>query len=551
MVAAGDAPFAVRPDAETDLTVFVPKAGIVALDVSFGIDDVFLDHFALWQRFTPTEQADLTEQVGGGAHWMFTPARSLTLIHAVRRPLLAPAVGCLTADRRLGSAAVVLDGSLVASDSSTARIAVTGAWTDTVDDPESPELEARSTRLPLGSITVPRGETDEVAVASLRAQLPDTKRHLATIGLEAFSRFAGYFTEEQRVALGDRPVALDDGGVVAGTVEVRREDGSRVRAGEDFVVDGPRGTIRRVDGGALSHGARVLVRYVALPISRTSAEPGFPLLFRNTAPPPLPVVDDVVPSFAAAAGADGRHSGQVLRIHLARPWLVTGDGEQLAVVLDPGGATATAVARDPIVPGSTPLGAVSAADFPRAVSVVTGVDGEPDLVVHAVSFDAAGGRWYADVELADGFGYRPFVRLGVARYQPESIAGATLSPTVVEPVRLGVVRRTTAVRDSASVEVTVTGTGALGNTVLASVQRADLTIGDDDLRWRPAGDPVDLVARSEETATTWSGRIDLPETAEPLRVVIEELEPGRQDEAGAVVEVRVAVFVATVELPSA
>ncbi len=59
------------------------------------------------------------------------------------------------------------------------------------------------------------------------------------------------------------------------------------------------------------------------------------------------------------------------------------------------------------------------------------------------------------------------------------------------------------------------------------------------------------MAESEETAITWSGRIDLPETAEPLRVVIEELEPGRQDEAGARVEVRVAVFVATLELPAA
>ena len=138
----------------------------------------------------------------------------------------------------------------------------------------------------------------------------------------------------------------------------------------------------------------------------------------------------------------------------------------------------------------------------------------------------------------------------MARYQPDSILGAVLSPTVLlGPVRLGVVRRTTAVRDGAAVEVTVTGTDGLGNTVLASVQRADPTIGDDDLRWQPAGDPVALTTTVEGTTTTWSGPVDLPETAEPLRVVIEELEPGRQDEAGAPVEVRVAVFVATVELP--
>jgi hypothetical protein len=54
---------------------------------------------------------------------------------------------------------------------------------------------------------------------------------------------------------------------------------------------------------------------------------------------------------------------------------------------------------------------------------------------------------------------------------------------------------------------------------------------------------------SVEVTVTWSGRICLPETTEPLRVVIEEFEPGRQDAAGAVVEVQVAVLVTTVDLP--
>ncbi len=60
------------------------------MDASFSIADGMLDHFALWQRLTPGEQAKLREQITGGGHWMFTPARPLTLVHAVRRPLLVP-----------------------------------------------------------------------------------------------------------------------------------------------------------------------------------------------------------------------------------------------------------------------------------------------------------------------------------------------------------------------------------------------------------------------------------------------------------------------------
>ena len=77
------------------------------------------------------------------------------------------------------------------------------------------------------------------------------------------------------------------------------------------------------------------VRYVALPISRVSTENGrddVPMLLPNTAVPPPPVVAEVIPSFAQSA--DGTRSGQVLRVYLDRPWLVTGDGEQLAVILD-------------------------------------------------------------------------------------------------------------------------------------------------------------------------------------------------------------------------
>ena len=104
----------------------------------------------MWQRLTPGEQAQLREQITGGGHWMFTPARPLTLVHAVRRPLLAPSVDDLTGDRTLGSSAVVLDGRLVASTTSTERVTMTATWTDLVDDPTLDAPEPRSTSVVAG-----------------------------------------------------------------------------------------------------------------------------------------------------------------------------------------------------------------------------------------------------------------------------------------------------------------------------------------------------------------------------------------------------------------
>ena len=271
----------------------------------------------------------------------------------------------------------------------------------------------------------------------------DTKRHLATVDLEAFSSFAGYFTEEKTVTVGNRPVVLDSPGVVSSMVEVTvPETGAKARLGADFTVDGPNGTIRFVKRGALVTGSRPVVRYIAMPISRVSTEPDQPepfvILFENTVAPPPPSIAEVIPAFARG---DGAHSGQLLRVYLDRPWLVTGEGEELAVVIDPSGSTGTVLGRDPIVPGAGRTAELTTADFPRAKTIIPSLDGLVAIVGHEVSFDADSGRWYSDIELAAGFGYRPFLRLTLCRFQPDSVPGATLSPFVtVDPVRLGVVR---------------------------------------------------------------------------------------------------------------
>ncbi len=174
------------------------------------------------------------------------------------------------------------------------------------------------------------------------------------------------------------------------------------------------------------------------------------------------------------------------------------------------------------------------------------------MVAHAVSFDADSGRWYADVELGPEFGYRPFLRLVVARFQPDSVLGATLSSTVtLEPVRLGVVRSTKIVRRGDFVTVIINGTKDLDNQADVRLEQADPLTPDPDLTWQPVGDPVRLTVSGSGDDTVWSGSIDVGVGKGRLRVVVEESEPGLRTEGRQAVDVETVVFVETVELPPA
>jgi hypothetical protein len=46
----------------------------------------------LWHWLTPAQQKKIEKLVDTGQHWMFTPFRTLEVVHAVQRPLIAPDV---------------------------------------------------------------------------------------------------------------------------------------------------------------------------------------------------------------------------------------------------------------------------------------------------------------------------------------------------------------------------------------------------------------------------------------------------------------------------
>lgn len=256
-----------------------------------------------------------------------------------------------------------------------------------------------------------------------------------------------------------------------------------------------------------------------------------PVSIKSTARPVPPVVRSVVPAFRWTTTAEGsvvtrvRRSG-TLRVELTRPWHLTGEGEQLAVVPDRSEA-----GRDPIWQTPEPRRQLTAADLagggvPATVQLPDGAS------VAVVGYDAvfADGRWVADVELPGvaASSYRPFVRLVVARYQPESLPNLEISgPVTCDLVQL-MPDRTLTVDTSAPgrVVVRLDGLGPEGpttNRYAVISETLDQPSGTDVSRLE--GPDAPAVWRAQSVSTGRLGEtVEVPRAAGRTRVRVREVE---------------------------
>jgi hypothetical protein len=172
-----------------------------------------------------------------------------------------------------------------------------------------------------------------------------------------------------------------------------------------------------------------------------------------------------------------------MRVELLRPWHLTGQDERLAVVVEQ-----TEAARDPIwattpVDRTPPLSAYG----PVSPEVRNLPDGPPVTVIaYETKFDAS--WWAADIDLPGvaSASYRPFVRLAVARYQPESLVDLELSTVVrTDLVQLLPERTLTVDTGGAGLVVTVDGLGPQG----PLENRVDVVV-----ETRAANSPIDITA---------------------------------------------------------
>ena len=376
-----------------------------------------------------------------GRNWTVTPHDTLTLVHAVRQPMLPPNLTYrMLARRRAGDTYAVLVDWVQIHGKSTARVVMNAYWKENVDDPadgppkwgdtaverkgqafdlnigpyDTVALSLREEAPPGLTMPVPPVTTNTDSKAQRHA-LGDTKHRRIKYGLVASSRFQHYFPPEAETT----------------------------RTGN--------------------------TKWLHVP---------------SSARPLAPVVDLVIPAFKWAraespTSASSTRSGGRLRVYLERPWFSSGDDEKLAVLLWQTGNNSAGYDKlqpyitewgdDPVYKskGSLPVSLPKPEHFADWSAKKTYLwaaehaDGEPLYVTamaYDVQYDSESERWFADIKMSQGNAYFPFVRLALARYQPYSLAGLELSKTVtVDAVQLTPSRSATvswsAVGDSFTVAV--------------------------------------------------------------------------------------------------
>lgn len=436
-------------DADTrTLTIFLRKGEIAPIRYSCAVRPDRIDELALPDWSGAGWSSSVARLATFGAHWMMTPDRTLTLVHATQHPVCPPVFRQLNQERPDGATYADFGReTLVAYHArSTGQLEVLAEWMEWDDSgPDKPvrrKLRARlkevhieqppvGTPDPVQSDFAQLGisETDGVR-AHLRHEFGDHKFRFVRYRLIATSRFREYL-----------PPSL----------AIEEEDTTRL--GPEWLHD-----------------------CLGLPASyydekldgATNADCGAPLLSASGTPqgqivrasnrPQAPKVIYQIPAQNWKSSESGQtHSiirqGNILRVYLERPWFSSGEGELLGVIVAAADGSQTKLAElasqpaleqlvsqwglDPLFDSAHPKPAITAAAFPEAVCTLTATLPEAGrqvtVVGHRVHFDAQRHQWFADLRVEAGNSYMPFVRLCLIRLQPHANDLATLSPPVQAP----------------------------------------------------------------------------------------------------------------------
>ena len=515
----GDAPM-VRwepaPDGDT-LVVSLAPGHALSVEISSTMQGGFEDQFAARQFLS----VDAKLAAANGRHPMLTPARTVRLVHAVRKPLKDPA-GLFKPTRQPGEAFATLTpvpAVLGLDTPSTARVDVVASWTEFVDDVQVAVPKMRVG----GAALAPEGaEFDD----PIRHEFGDTRHRWVTYTAVAAGRHRQYFD----------PAGTGDNAL--------------------FTAETPFAPVR-VPSTAPPAAPVVLA---AVPAFRWTDAPGAP------------------PAGGPAAGRVtllSRRRESLVRIVLDRPWFSSGEGEQLAVIVAADlpvtaehRTMVTEVGRDPLWQTAVPVRWPGHGDLAGAAAdPVRCRLGAPAVDVVAVPYDVwfESGRWHADVELILSTpSYCPLARLAVARYQTHSLGGLTLSPVVQAPfVPVLPERVLTVERDGSTLYVSLEGIAATGptpNRVSALLERCSgATSGSTDLSAGDAGDNISSLWRPLEAAIGHAQdeqdygselTVTLPDTTDALRLVVREfetIETGDTGQVAAPAELRRRVVFLAVE----
>ncbi|MEI2738083.1 MAG: hypothetical protein V9F01_04810 [Chitinophagaceae bacterium] len=355
------------------------------------------------------------KRIAGGQHWMFSPWRQITFVHAVQQPISVdasgkkyPAIVNIVPDRDYGDNFSWLNTQLLVHGPSTGQFDLDADWQDWIDDVNEPALQIVDVKAKVFHFTTLYLVFDYVfgdlngiknnPFKALKHTFNDTKHRFINYHSIATTRYREYFFN----LIAEKGAAF-----------------------------------------ALTREGEILKKVNIL----------------SSARPVAPQVEYVIPTFEwnrATTGkktVTGRVSG--LRVYLKRPWYSSGEGEQLAVVLmfpkvsdtigGSAGATYTTWGTDPAKLSAPLPNAIT----PRHTDFVNLKPENTDMVAVAehpsskvavaafdVKYDEDRQLYYADIMFNMAMAYYPFVRLALAAYQKHSIrknnTDCCLSP-VVQP----------------------------------------------------------------------------------------------------------------------
>jgi hypothetical protein len=528
------------------LTVGLAQGETATVLLASYFEQADLEQMGVWDwtvQKAPLDLAALRSAAVEGRNWLHLPYRTLTLVHAVQRPLeLAKVTAFDPAQRGFGDTAAILNGTLSLDAKSTGKLDVLAEWSDPLDDPDDPTNDPttahvdRQMALPELVVADPANDSptlkqvlDGMAKGTpaepgkpappppapstgLRHAIGDTKHHDIKYSLTATTRFREHFP----AAIAGDPKKL-------------------IRPS----ADAPAG-----------------------PESATRRSCDIP----NSATPPAVRPVSILPTFqwkeTPGAVRVRERFGGGLRIYLERPWYLTGPDEELGVVIKPAGAPATGDAAAALQKyasewGMDPLWAAAATmpltvgDFangkpgPKPLPLPELPSQKVNVIGVAPGYDPARKLWYADLQLKVAKTYFPFVRLGLVRFQRHSIDGAHISPIILSDfVQVAPDRRVEYdlgnVVAGGSLQVRLSGPthemadGPINGATVVVARLESREFGDavetDPVGWKPFDTIIlDQVAHVDHVAT-WEGTFTLPAAVpSPLRVTVLEAEVLRND----------------------
>lgn len=356
------------------INVTLPQAGVAVVRVSSALSANALEELGVWQWFAKSSFSTRAKQ---GQVWMLTPFTVLRMVHAVRLPLSAPALGSPVASRPFNSLSVDLaDPEFQVDAPSTGHVDLSASWTDPVDDPSASAPTTITKGGPAFRLTIPdptptgpeaqpltmvqndgtfsfepAGDLDTsgdnlASEQSTTHRIGDTKHHLVYYTATGTSRFAEMFATTQQLSLSTGTAVTLTIGVLGINVAslTLTINGTPLVEGVDYTLTtggtsaDPTYAITLLATSHRSAGTYT-TEVTYQPVVTVTGAPR-PVEVLASARPAPPVVSQVLPAWQIegpsgsleGSGITMERTGQFLRVYLERPWYSSGDGELLGVV---------------------------------------------------------------------------------------------------------------------------------------------------------------------------------------------------------------------------